>query len=119
MFGIAELLEKWEQDAARMDDYEDTRGAAFARRHMAELREAVRAEENVLLTYAEAERVSRYSERHLRHLRDTGELPDHGKPGAPRFRRGDLPIKDGPPVISAATPEAIASDILESVRSEH
>ena len=117
MFGIAELLEKWELDATRMEDYADTRGAAVSRLHIAELREAVRAEENALLSYAEAERFCGYSERQLRHLRDTGELRDWGKKGAPLFRRSELPKKPKRGRTIGLTPDDAADDILAQLRS--
>ena len=51
---IADLLDKWEQDASRMDDYAGVRGATLCRRFAAELSEAVRAEQDVVLTITES-----------------------------------------------------------------
>jgi hypothetical protein len=44
-----------------------------------------------LLTPADAARESGLSERTLRDHRARGQLVDHGTPGRPRYRRGELP----------------------------
>ena len=53
----------------------------------------MRSHSNELLSPPEAEAVSGYSRRRLRELEAEGKLVNHGKKGAPRYRRGDLPIK--------------------------
>ena len=68
-------------------------GAAPARRHGMEVRGAVRSQDSELRGPAEAEAASGYSRRRLRELETEGKLANHGRKGAPRYRRGDLPTK--------------------------
>jgi len=60
-------MKKWEADAATMEQYSDARGAAVCRLHLAELKEAVRAEQHQSLTLSEAALESGYPESQLRH----------------------------------------------------
>ena len=93
MKSLHELAERWEAEAETLDRYNDARGAATARLHATELREAVRAHDNELLGPAEAEAASGYSRRRLREFEAGGSLMSYGKKGAPRYRRCDLPTK--------------------------
>ena len=93
MKGLYELVERWEAEAETLDRYHDERGAATARLHAAELREAVRTQADEHLSPPEAEAASGYSRRRLRELEAAGKLENHGRKGAPRYRRGDLPTK--------------------------
>ena len=93
MKALKELAERWEAEAQTLDHYHDARGAATARLHATELREAVRSNADEVLSPAEAEAASGYSRRRLRELEAEGRLQNHGKKGAPRYRRGDLPTK--------------------------
>ena len=88
-----ELADRWELEAATLDRYKDERGAAAARLHAAELREAVAAQADELLSPPEAEAASGYSRRRLRELEAERKLENYGRRGAPRYRRGDLPRK--------------------------
>ncbi len=93
MKAFHQLAERWEAEAVTLERYHDARGAATARLHAMELREAVRAQADQLLSPAEAEAASGYSRRRLRELEAEGKLENCGKKGAPRYRRGDLPTK--------------------------
>ena len=93
MKALKELAERWEAEAVTLERYSDTRGAAMARLHATELREAVRSHAEELLSPPEASSVSGYSRRRLRELEAQGKLENCGKKGAPRYRRGDLPAK--------------------------
>jgi len=88
-----QVWKKWEADAATMEQYSDARGAAVCRLHLAEFKEAVRAEDEHTLTLSEAALESGYSESHLRHRISDGEIQNAGRKGSPRIRRGDLPKK--------------------------
>jgi len=90
---LLQLADRWESEAVILDRYHDERGAAMARMHAVELREAVRSHDDELLCPAEAEAASGYSRRRLRELEAEGRLQNYGKKGAPRYRRGDLPTK--------------------------
>ncbi len=110
--GIAELLVKWEADAARMEDFADTRGAFLCRRFAAELSEVIRAQQDETLTLAEAALESGYSLDHLQHQIADGSLPNAGRKGAPRIRRGNLTIKSNRQRNGGPSPEAAAAGIL-------
>ena len=60
-----------------------------------ELEAALAAEADELLTLAEAAAESGYSDRRLRELIADGTIPQAGRKGAPRIRRGDLPRRAG------------------------
>ena len=114
--GVAELLQKWEDHAATMEQYSDARGAAVCRLHVAELKEAVRAEANTSLTLSEAARESGYSEDYLRHEVSDGKIPNAGRKGSPRILKRDLPRKPRR-MLTGASPEAVAAEILAGSRA--
>ena len=93
MKALYELADRWEAEAETLERYHDERGAATARLHATELREAVRAQVDELLSPPEAEKASGFSRRRLRELEADGRLENHGRKGAPRYRRSDLPTK--------------------------
>ena len=93
MKALLELAERWESEALTLERYADERGAAMARMHAVELREAVRSHDAELLGPADAEAASGYSRRRLRELEAAGMLKNYGRKGSPRFRRVDLPTK--------------------------
>lgn len=92
---LAKLADRWEADAGTLERYHATNEAQVARRLAGELREALAAAEGEVLTLSEAAAESGYGVDHLRHLVAAGELPNAGRKGAPRIRRGDLPRKAG------------------------
>ncbi len=93
MKALQELADRWDAEAETLERYHDERGAATARLHASELRDAVRSHADELLSPPEAEAASGYSRRRLRELEAAGRLENHGRKGAPRYRRGDLPAK--------------------------
>ena len=93
MKALHQLADRWDAEALTLERYHDVRGAATARLHATELREAVKAQVDELLSPPEAEVVSGYSRRRLRELETEGKLENCGRKGAPRYRRGDLPTK--------------------------
>ena len=112
---VATLVAKWEEDASALERYADAHGAAVCRLHVAELGEAIRAALDDELTIAESAQVTGYSEDHLRHEVAEGKIPNAGRKGAPRIRRGDLPTKSGKR-IRGVDPEAAALAIMDGGR---
>lgn len=96
MTALHDLARKWEVEAQTLDRYADERGAAAARLHATELREAVREAESELLDPQAAAAFSNFSKRRLRELTADGKLRNYGQRGAPRYRRIDLPTKSRP-----------------------
>ncbi len=96
---VASLSRTWRDQARTLDLYDDSRGASILRRLAAELDGALAGMEDEPLTIPEAVKLSGYSADHLRHLVATGQIPNVGRKGSPRIRRGDLPRK---PSMSAA-----------------
>ncbi len=93
MKALHQLADRWEAEAVTLEHYHDARGAATARLHATELREAVKSHSDELLSPPEAEAASGYSRRRLRELETEGKLENCGRKGAPRYRRSDLPTK--------------------------
>ena len=93
MRALLDLADRWEAEATALERYHDARGAAVARLHATELREAIRTQADELLSPVEAAVVSGYSRRRLRELDADGKLENCGKKGAPLYRRGELPTK--------------------------
>jgi hypothetical protein len=94
---LTELIARWRADADLFDRYGDAQKAQVCRVHADEVEAAVRAAENDTLTLAEAALASGYSVDRLRHMVAEGRLANVGHKGAPRLRRGDLPIKTRAP----------------------
>ena len=90
---LACLADKWEADATKLREYGQESAARVAELHAHQLREALRAAADESLTLAEAAAESGYSKRRLRELVSEGSVPNAGRKGAPRIRRGDLPRK--------------------------
>ena len=93
MTPFQDLADRWELAAEELELYADERGAAIARLHAAELREAIRSHRRELLDPTEAAQASGYSRRTLRSLTASGKLRNFGKRGSPKYRRSDLPVK--------------------------
>ena len=86
------LSAEWRARADALQPFAPAAAAAF-RQAAAELEEALRDAANEALPLADAARESGYSERRLRELMASGDLPNAGKKGRPRIRRADLPRK--------------------------
>lgn len=117
MDALRALAARWKAEADDLAGrYRDERGAALFRLHAAELEEELRAAADEELTLTEAARESGYSADHLRHLVADGAIPNAGKHGRPRIRRGDLPRKPGTPDDA---PEATrdARELLRTLRA--
>lgn len=82
----------WRVRAAELEPY-SAPGAFAWRAAAAELEEAMHAAADEALTLGEAAEQSGYSRRRLRELIADGTVPNAGRKGAPRIRRGDLPMR--------------------------
>lgn len=99
------LPDSWRDRADELERYAPPAAAAF-REAADELEEALRLAAEESLTLQEAADESGYSTRRLRELLADGTIPQAGRKGAPRIRRGDLPIKPG-----AAAPTGYDYDV--------
>jgi|SRR5665213_717956 len=90
---LTSLAERWRTDAATLESYGDTQVAKVVRQLADDLEAGLRDDGAELLTLASAERESGYSRDRLRHMVADGDVPNAGRKGAPRIRRGDLPRK--------------------------
>lgn len=89
-----DLAAFWRARAGDLRPYAPAAAQAFERA-AAELEGALRDAADEPLTLAEASAESGYSERRLRELVATGDIPQAGRKHAPRIRRGDLPRRAG------------------------
>lgn len=124
------LAQEWEEEAERVRErYGQEDLARICETHAAELRIRLREHLDEELTLQKAAEESGYSVSHLQHLVADGEIPNAGRKGRPRIRRGDLPIKNstgedssdraGSPATGAnsrrsyPSPEDVARDFLK------
>ena len=87
-----ELPGAWRSRAVELELYSAPAAEAF-RTAAGELDAALRETANAELTLEEAAVDSGYSKRRLREMIASGTLPNVGRRGAPRLRRGSLPRK--------------------------
>ena len=120
MNGVLGLAPRWREEALILEGrYGDPRAAELFRLCARELEEAVRSDQDESLTLQEAAATSGYSADHIRHQVADGKLPNVGRKGSPRVRRGDLPLKSGPRGrTTSCDAAATARSILKSVGSE-
>jgi hypothetical protein len=109
---LADLPAKWREEAQILSDNGAESQALVKVRAATELEEALIDRDNELLTVIQAAKESGYSKDWLRKLVASGQIPNVGKPGAPRVRRGDLPRK--PARLASGSPE----DRLQLIRDE-
>lgn len=100
MSALKQLAERWREEAQLLEKYGDVVGAKACALHATELEAAMTEAENEELTLEQAANESGYSERRLREMIASGQLPNAGKKGAPRLRRGELPRRPGKPVAA-------------------
>lgn len=89
-----ELPAAWRARAEELRPFAPAAAEAFARA-ADELEAALRERANEVLNMREAARESGYHEDHLARLVKAGKIPNAGKRGAPKIRRGELPRKPG------------------------
>src|SRR5688572_19067254 len=89
----AELPQAWRREAENAKAIAADMAARVFERCATDLESAVASERDEPLTLAESARESGLSAERLRHRVAAGEIPNAGRKGAPRIRRGDLPTK--------------------------
>lgn len=91
----AELPARWRAEAEVLRKNGDERGAFLKELHAQELEDAVAAEQMQPISIREASELGGYTEDHLREQIREGKIPNAGRPGSPRIRRGEVPVKPG------------------------
>ena len=88
------FVRKW---TSRRDEFQALSvladGARICDEILTDFGEVLKTESNAVLTLGEAASRSGYSEGHLGRLVRQGEIPNAGRPNAPRIRASDLPVK--------------------------
>ena len=108
------LADRWRADAELFEQYGSPM-AAVCRRHADELEVALRSVDDEVLDLAAAAREAGYSTDRLRHLVADGTLPNAGRKGSPRIRRGDLSfVRRKAGKASCFDAAATARDVLQS-----
>lgn len=88
------LLHRWADEAKQLRErYALESAARVCEAHVRELAKVVAAQEDEVLTVPEAAQETGYSAQHLRALVSSGTVPNAGRKGQPRIRRGDLPAR--------------------------
>lgn len=87
------LIDRWLADAEVLRRNGCDSLASLNERHASELEAAIAAHDDEPLTLEQGASESGLSVDRLRHKIADGELPNAGRKGAPRIRRGDLPRK--------------------------
>lgn len=112
---VKNLANEWRERANNLRRWADAEGAARALEVAAtELEVALREAADEALTLAEAAEASGYSERRLREFLTEGTIPNAGRKGAPRIRRGDLPRRAGRTTSTGYDPAADARRLLRA-----
>lgn len=90
---LRDITARWKEDADRMKIYGAEAQATALLRAADDVLQALATVEDDALNLADAARESGYSAEHLGRLVRRGEIPNAGRPNAPRIRRADLPRK--------------------------
>ena len=121
-----ELIAKWTAEADVLRRRQAmVNGAGLCAEMLADFENVMDARENERLNLQEAAQASGYSAEHLGRLIRAGEIPNAGRPNAPRIQRKDLPRKatalrpTGLPFsVVGATPGQIARAVVSSDEGE-
>ena len=108
---LSDLPATWRTRADELEPYAPAAAEAF-RQAAIELDAAQHEAEAELLPPAESSMASGYSPRRLRELDAAGRLKNHGRKGAPLYRRGDLPSKTKPTRATGYDVQADADDLV-------
>jgi len=112
---LLDLPAGWRDEAHRLRDrYARPDLAALCEAHAVELEAALQAEEEELLPPTESSAESGYSKRRLRDFVVDGKLENHGKKGAPLYKRGDLPRRRGKGKAGGFDAHEHVTDIMAS-----
>jgi hypothetical protein len=90
-----DLVVEWRREADRMEARGLDQPGKLIRSLADQLAAVLQHEGSAILSLREASAESGYSEGHLGRKVRAGEIPNAGRPGAPRIRRCDVPKKPG------------------------
>jgi hypothetical protein len=93
MNALLKLVSRWREEADLLRGYGAEEAATATEKHAREVVEALKRAEDASLTLAESSKESGYSKRRLSEMVAEGKIPNIGRRGSPRLRRGDLPMK--------------------------
>ena len=102
---LEQLPAAWRQRADLLRPYAEASAKAYEEAAR-ELEEVLSDRESELLNLRAAAKASGYSANYLGELLREGRLHNYGRRGAPKLRRGDLPLKRPP-----AQPSGILGEI--------
>jgi hypothetical protein len=107
-----DLPARWRERAEYLRQYGDPACARLWELAATELEAALAAHGQEALSLTEAAKLSGLTADHLGQLVKQGRIPNAGRDGAPRIRRGDLPVKrvggPGRPTRRTETPPLAA-----------
>ena len=106
------LAERWRTEAALLRRRGANAQAAVMDSCAAELEEEARTYSLEALTVGQAANESGYSYGALQKMVSEGTIPNVGRKGAPRIRRGDLPKKPGSSYESSKSEPDLAELVL-------
>jgi hypothetical protein len=104
--------------AERRDSFGDEARARALEWAAAQIETAIQADDDQRLTLSEAALRSGYSADHLARLLREGRLPNAGRPGSPRSRVADLPIRPGRPLADQRVTPMIPSPTLGPLEAD-
>jgi hypothetical protein len=104
-------LIEWRQFNSQVD------GAKVCEEVLEDFRAWQDAEENQLLSLKAAAEISGYTPGHLGRLVRNGEIPNAGRPNAPKIHRRHVPIKPGHLPAALSTSELAGTSKRQVVRS--
>jgi hypothetical protein len=107
---LSDLAARWREEAARFRDLGLEQPAVMQEAHADELEERLREWSLEPLSLEEAAAESGFSYSKLQHDVRSERIPNAGRPGAPRIRRCDLPLKSKSP--AAPTEPDLAARVL-------
>ena len=114
-----DLVSRLRSKAAEMKEMEADGQAAGIAWCVRQLEQALQEQDGQLLTLQEAAVVSGYSPDHLGRMVRAGDIPNLGRPGAPRIMLKDLPrkAKRAAAVVATDDPHPDIGDATAIVRS--
>ena len=115
--GMGNLPQQWRERAELFRSHAEEPVSRAYEVAAEELEESLREESEELLNLQEAASVSGYSADHLGRLVRDGKIPNAGRSGAPRIRRGDLPIRYPEALRTPDIPSTLSDTKEQIVRS--
>ena len=116
MSAMHDLIARWCSEAATVERCGHESTGKLIRRLAIEVDEALRDDQDEILTLAEAALESSYSTEHLRKMVAAETIPNAGQKGRPRIRRSDVPLRRVMQQGSPGTPENDARAFLNRVK---